>query len=105
MTRDITVAGGNVNTKVAFKNCASFKTCWTERNYVFADEADYIYIEMHIIIQFNVVTIMLILQDVYDSLKEMKSIIMSMKTLKVAHHININQIILMMQQQIEQLKM
>ena len=57
------------------------------------------------IIQFNVVTIMLILQDVYDSLKEMKSIIMSMKTLKVAHHININQIILMMQQQIEQLKM
>ena len=47
MTRDITVAGGNVNTKVAFKNCASFKTCWTERNYVFADEADYIYIEMH----------------------------------------------------------
>ena len=81
MTRDITVAGGNVNTKVAFKNCASFKTCWTERNYVFADEA------------------------VYDSLKEMKSIIMSMKTLKVAHHININQIILMMQQQIEHLKM
>ena len=48
VTADITFAGGNVNTKVAFKNCTSFKTCRTEINIDFVDEPDYIYIGMHI---------------------------------------------------------
>lgn len=32
---DITVGGGNANTKVTFKNCIPFKTCQTKINYVF----------------------------------------------------------------------
>ena len=47
MTEDITVQGGNVNTKVSFKNCASFKTCRAEIIDDFFDEADYIYNVMH----------------------------------------------------------
>ena len=30
VTRDTTVARGNVNTNVTFKNCTQFKTCRTE---------------------------------------------------------------------------
>ena len=47
MTEDITVQGGNVNTKVSFKNCTSFKTCRAEIIDDFVDEADYIYNVMH----------------------------------------------------------
>ena len=47
MTDNITVTGGNADTKVAFKNCTSFKTCRTEINDVFVHNADYIYIAMH----------------------------------------------------------
>ena len=47
VTVDMTVAGGNVNTKVAFKTCTPFKTCWAEINDIFVDEADYIYTGMH----------------------------------------------------------
>ena len=32
---DITVEGGNANTKVTFKNCIPFKACQTKINYVF----------------------------------------------------------------------
>ena len=39
LTGDVTVAGGNVNTKVAFRNCTSFKTCRREIH-VFVDETD-----------------------------------------------------------------
>ena len=39
---DMTVTGGNVNTKVAFKNCAPFNKCRTEINGTFVDEADFI---------------------------------------------------------------
>ena len=38
VTGNITVTGGNANTKVAFKNCAPFKKCRTEIN----DEAEHI---------------------------------------------------------------
>ena len=47
VTGDTTVTGGNANTKVVFKNCALFKNCKTEMNEVFVDEADYIYIAIH----------------------------------------------------------
>ena len=43
---NITVTGGNANTKVAFKNCASFKECRTEKNDIFVDNARHINIAM-----------------------------------------------------------
>ena len=46
VTGNITVAGGNANTKVAFKNCAPFKKCRTEINEIFADDAQHINIAM-----------------------------------------------------------
>ena len=44
---NITVEGGNANTKVAFKNCTPFKTCRTKINHVFVGDVDYIYIAKH----------------------------------------------------------
>ena len=41
VTGNITVTGGNNNTKVAFKNCAPFKKCRTEINETFVDEAEH----------------------------------------------------------------
>ena len=38
VTGNITVTGGNANTKVAFKNCAPFKECRTEINETFVDK-------------------------------------------------------------------
>ena len=71
VTGDTTVAANN-NTNVAFKNCAPFSTCKTEINDVFVDEANHIYIAMHI---YNLVEC----SDnysgtsgVYGNLKEMK---------------------------------
>ena len=42
VTGNITVTGGNNNTKVAFKNCAPFNKCRTEINETFVDDADII---------------------------------------------------------------
>ena len=42
VTGNITVTGGNANTKLAFKNCAPFKNCRTEINNTFVDYADFI---------------------------------------------------------------
>ena len=42
VTGNITVTGGNSNTKVAFKNCAPFEKCRTEINETFVDDADFI---------------------------------------------------------------
>ena len=38
VTGNISVTGGNVNTKVAFKNCAPFRKCRTEINETFVDD-------------------------------------------------------------------
>ena len=38
--QEITIARGDANTKVTFKICTPFKTCRTETNDVFLDEAD-----------------------------------------------------------------
>ena len=46
VTGNINVTGGDVNTKVAFKNCAPFKDCRTEINDTFVDYADFINITM-----------------------------------------------------------
>ena len=46
VTGDITVTGGNTNTKVAFKNSAPFNKCRTEINGTFVDEGDFINITM-----------------------------------------------------------
>ena len=46
VTGNIAVVGDDNNTKVAFKNCASFRKCRIETNETFIDEAGFIYIEM-----------------------------------------------------------
>ena len=46
VTGNITVTGGNTNTKVAFKNCAPFKECRAEINETFVDETEHINIAM-----------------------------------------------------------
>ena len=45
-TGNIAVAGGNANTKVAFKNCAPFKECRTEINETFVNKTEHINIAM-----------------------------------------------------------
>ena len=42
VTGNINVTGGGNNTKVAFKNCALSKTCRTEINQTFVDDAEHI---------------------------------------------------------------
>ena len=46
VTGNITVTGGNDNTKVAFKNCAPFEKRRTEINETFVDDASFINIAM-----------------------------------------------------------
>ena len=46
VTGNITVAGGNANAKVTFKNCAPFKECRTEINETFVDKTEHINIAM-----------------------------------------------------------
>ena len=46
ITGNITVTGGNANTKVAFKNYAPFKECRAEVNKTFVDNAEHINIAM-----------------------------------------------------------
>ena len=46
VTGNITVTGSDNNTKVAFKNCASFNKCRIEINETFDDEADIVNITM-----------------------------------------------------------
>ena len=46
VTGNITVTGGNANTKVAFKNCAPFEEYRTEINETFVDETEHINIAM-----------------------------------------------------------
>ena len=46
VTGNITVTGGNDNTKAAFKNCTPFEKCGTEINENFVDDAQHINIAM-----------------------------------------------------------
>ena len=46
VTGNITVTGGDANTKVAFKNCTPFTKCITEINETFIDDAEHINITM-----------------------------------------------------------
>ena len=72
VTGNITVNGGNNNTKVAFKNCVQFKECRAEINETFVDEAEYINIAM---LMYNLIeysAVILIHLVVYGSLKEIK---------------------------------
>ena len=46
VTGNINVTGGNANTRVAFKNCASFNECKTEINKTFVDKTKHINIAM-----------------------------------------------------------
>ena len=46
VTGNIAVVGADNNTKVAFKNCASFRKCRTEINETSVDDAEHINIAM-----------------------------------------------------------
>ena len=46
VTENTNVTGGNNNTKVAFKNCAPFEKCRTEKNETFVDDSNFINIAM-----------------------------------------------------------
>ena len=46
VTGNINVTGGDANTKVTFKNCASFRECRTKINEPFVDNAEHINIAM-----------------------------------------------------------
>ena len=72
MTGNITVTPNNAATQVIFKNCAPFEKCKTEINETFIDEANFINITMPMYNLTDIVTIILILQEVYGNLKEMK---------------------------------
>ena len=71
VTGNIAVTGGDANTKVVFKNCPPFRKCRTEINGTFIDEAQHINTAMPM---YNLITVIIIviLQEVYGSLKEME---------------------------------
>ena len=46
VTGNINVIGADANTKVTFKNCASFRECRTEINETFVDNTEHINIAM-----------------------------------------------------------
>ena len=48
VTGNITVAAGNVNTKIAFKNCAPFKKCRTEINKTFVGKTKHQYCNAYV---------------------------------------------------------
>ena len=50
VTGNITIVGGDANTKVAFKNCARFEKCRTEVNDTFVDDTQHINIAILCII-------------------------------------------------------
>ena len=70
VTGNISVTPNNAATQVIFKNCAPFEKCRTEINKTFIDGATHINITMPMykLIEY----IILILHEVYGSLKEMK---------------------------------
>ena len=86
VTRDIAVTGGNTNTKEAFKNCASYEKCLTEIDGTLVDEADFINIAVPMKIRLNTVTTILILQEAYGNLKEMKQILTRMYEMQTVLH-------------------
>ena len=72
MTGNITATPNNAATQVVFKNCAPFEKCRTEINETFIDEATHINITMPMynLIEYSV--IILLRQEVYGILEEMK---------------------------------
>ena len=74
VTGNITTTTNNATTQVIFTNCAPFKDCRTEINDIFVDYADFINITMPMnnLTEYIIVIIILILQEVYGILKEIK---------------------------------
>ena len=54
-TGNISVTGGDANTKVTFKNCVPFTKCITELNETFIDDAEHVNITMpmHNLIEYS----------------------------------------------------
>ena len=68
VTGNITVTGGNANTKKAFKKCATFTECKTEINETFVDEIEHINIAMPM---YNLIEYSDNYSDTSGNLKEM----------------------------------
>ena len=93
VTGDITVVA-NDDTDVAFKKCAPFPTCKTVINDVFIDEASHIYIAMSMCNLIEYSDNFQTHQEVYDSLKEMKFLlIMLILLLLVLNLLNTKQLL------------
>ena len=93
VTGDITVVA-NDDTDVVFKKCAPFPTCKTVINDVFIDEASHIYIAMSMCNLIEYSDNFQTHQEVYDSLKEMKFLlIMLILLLLVLNLLNTKQLL------------
>ena len=68
VTGNITVTGGNANTKKAFKKCATFTECKTEINETFVDEIEHVNIAMPM---YNLIEYSDNYSDTSGNLKEM----------------------------------
>ena len=107
VTGNIIVAGGDNNTKVALKNCAPFKKCRTEINENFVDEAIHINIAMPM---YNLIEYINNYSDTSGSFKQFKRDEQPIDNngasfnLKILHHLNINQILLVILLQMEQIE-
>ena len=93
VTGNIAVAGGNANTKVAFKNCSPFNKCRTEINGTFVDEADFINIAMPM---YNLIEYSDNYSDTSGSLWQFKrdEIVTMQMLLQIVSHLNTNQVLL-----------
>ena len=69
VTGNITVTGGDANTKLIFKNCAPFKECRTEINETFVDETEHINVAMSM---YNLIEYSDNYSDTTDSLWQFK---------------------------------
>ena len=97
VTGNITVADGNANAKVAFKNCAPFKECGTEINETFVDKTKHINIAMPM---YNLIEYSDNYSDTSGSLWQFKrdeiggNIDLTVDANHICHYININQVLL-----------
>ena len=80
VTRNITVAGTDNNTKVAFKNCSPFRKCRTEINETFIDEAEHI----------NIAMLMYNLVEYSDNYSDTSGTLWQFKRDEIEAHVDLN---------------
>ena len=103
VTGNISVTGRDANTKVTLKNSATFTKCITEINEIFIDDAEHVNITMpmHNLIEY-IAIIILILQESYDILKEIKKLEILIWQTIILYLLSTSQILLVILIQMEQ---